>query len=1202
MGRTKGDAGLGELFVRKMSCLTKRDMRPNLSYKLLAVAALLSASLASAQLRLEQRISGFPEVEKLGEFMVTEGDWAALGSRSNPTTHRGRVQICRRQAGVWAAVQSLEAPANNTYEDLALSGDWLAVQEHGDVTFLNGGQMPTQGVVRMLHRQGDNWVHVQSLKPDLASLEAGGGTNFSSKIVLHGDQLVVLAHRYSWADAPGSYEDHVYLPLHFYRLRGGSWQLEQILPDPVGRPGGYGSPDVSLHEDWLAVGHQSSPSIDWLPAGAVQLYRRETGKWKAAQTLTASPDLPHLLFGTHVAFAGGGHLLVSAQSSVLASRWNGSQWTAPEPVDAGPVDARASFTGYLPVVKAAGNVAVAYSNKVISLMHRSENGWRFTRTLPVESPIPSLGFSEETVLFLSDFIPSFLRWRAVSFLPVADLEVRLGRPEVESQHPAMTVESSPVSAGTEVAWQSLLDGDEMPLVVTNTTPNLLPRPLITLSGDMAASFETTPQVQTAALMVPGETMTYGIRPRSGVQVNEALVTVTFTTGGALPDFTFTVRWRRSAPVQGPPQVRLLRGSFWELGQPAHLIPVITGVLASGPVIYRWLRDEVEVAGQNHATLVIPEAKPEHAGTYELEVTHSGGTTRSEPSQVAIFAPVEKSTRLRDGETGQLETRFWGAVEVVWQNPENYLEDLTTPYLAGITLPTLTVIDGRWIDPGGRSELEATGILLDPVSQGQVSFAILARHQLVSVGRKPNVLPVHNRVFAVGDSIGESAAILEHARDWYGGRNGWPGSVLTASGLPPEVTLHTDGTLAGTFEKAGIYKVTWRVKDASGMVSDPAYSEFIIGQTGPATDAGLHVGWVAGPAEIPGMDFGGCLELKVEVTGAFSGVLKVPGALRRFAGKLRDRPEDPGVYEAEVAMAALPGTTSTKVKVRSVPGMEWLTVVMPCILKEDGREEELTSTLRHRIRLPLPLAAGKVGSYNSLLDLSEVYDERPVPAGTGLMRVTATKTLSGQVVGTLADGTGITCAGHLMPDDYGTSLLLFVEGSPVRFLLGGELRAGSPERPLFLEGSLRWKKPQVTTAKLDPEGFDLNLRTEGWRYILPPSGVLLLSECPNNPANAFCQTELMEDGVLRLTSNHRAIPHTTRSANRLKRLDVYAPTGFFTGQITTGGQTLPSGVKVPAKTVPFRGIILPPFSLGGGFYHFAQPGSRPESRPLRVRSF
>jgi hypothetical protein len=78
---------------------------------------------------------------------------------------------------------------------------------------------------------------------------------------------------------------------------------------------------------------------------------------------------------------------------------------------------------------------------------------------------------------------------------------------------------------------------------------------------------------------------------------------------------------------------------------------------------------------------------------------------------------------------------------------------------------------------------------------------------------------------------------------------------------------------------------------------------------------------------------------------------------------------------------------------------------------------------------------------------------------------------------------------------------------------------------------------------------------------------------------------MDDGLFRLTRDHRAIPMSTRAASKLQRLDFYAPTGFFTGQIRAGGSTSESGSCIPASSVPFRGLILPPSSYGGGFYFF-----------------
>lgn len=1163
-------------------------MRRNLSLWLLAFTALCAAGVASAQIRLEQRVSVLPSSDKIGETMVVDGDWAALGTTRSP----GKVQMCRRLAGVWTVVQTLTSPVGgggNFGFTLALNGEWLAVYEYHETW--SGGQTLIRGVLRLYHRQGDSWVLTQSLRP--APEDIGEGDfGFGNSVTIKDGRLAVTADQYFAPGESGMDHERMRTTLLVYRLQGALWQVEQVLPVP-GLRVGYGAPSLSLQGDWLAMGDPGVLSKDYHAAGAVMLFQRKSGQWKQAQTLRPPADGPSLLLGQHAGFADADHLLMSTTTGVLESRWEGGKWTAPESIG--------TAAGKAPhILRVAGPVAAVHTERTVRLLRRDEDGWKLMRILPEEASYASMALSADTVLFLSDFVPGTYQWQSVSFVPVADLEVRLVRARVGELNSRQVSQPPEIAPGSELGWQSHLEGDEMAFTVTNTTPGLLPRPDVSLTGDQAGSFEILPQVQITALMVPGEVAPYALRVREGVQVTDARVTVTVRTGGVLPDYSFTVRWQRTGDVLSLPQVSLIPGAFWELGQPVQMAPKISGVSPKGQVTYHWRRDDVEIAGQDHAVLVIPEVRPEHAGLYELEIRHRGGSTRPPRCRVAVFEMLDRQTTLRDGESARLETRFWGPVSVVWLSPDNYYQELISPYLAGITLPTLTIVDGRWIDPGGVNHLEALATLVDPVSQMGITSAFIARHQLVSTGRRPIVIPAHSRLFNVGESVSETGAIFENARTWYGARGGWPGSVASVSGLPPGIKLNADGTIEGTFEKEGVYTLTWQVRDASGMVSDPVQSEMIVGLPGPAADAGQYVGWVTGPEEIPGMNFGGTVEVRLGTSGSFSGVLRLPGATRRFAGMLRGLTEDAGAFKAEVAVAALPGTRSTIVRLYALPGQQIIPVEIPCVLKPGEREEVLTTTMQGRPRLPAPPADGRVGSYNVLLDLSEASHERQGPGGTGIFRVTATRNFLAHAVGTLADGTGFTCGGQLIPEDTGLKLLVFQEGTGAeRFLLGGSVRIGTPGRPLFLEGSLRWRKPPAAAAKLYPAGFDVNLHAEGWRYLLPPPGALLLSESPNRPGNAVCQTDLLDDGLLRLTSTHRAIPHGGGTPNSLLRLDVYPPTGFFTGQVGTAGQTLESGARVPARKAPFRGLILPP-TVGGGFYHWVEPGeTRPTSRYLRL---
>ncbi len=1181
--------GVNNLSGKCGSC-QKEVMRAIPTSLLPALALLLMATHATAQMRQEQRISDLLPFQNLAsKKMVVDGEWAALESTAVAQPYVGKVLMCRRQAGVWSTVQTLP-PQDVVPGHLVLQGDWLAVSELGEPTVLREGKANLQGLIRLFHRQGDRWVLVQTLRPG-SEITKDGSFQFGTSLAMHSDRLLVLMDRY-FTPTDGTESEVIDSTLHSYRLRGGSWQLEQVIDDDLlDRTNGIWSPSLSLKGDWLAVGDYASLSQDWQPNGAVHLFRLQKSRWKLVQTLVPPVDSPAQMFGTQVALADEGHLLITTQLGVVDSCWDGKQWSTPAKVEIGFTDEGVPlFSRGTPTLAVHGKTAAVKVNSSLHLLTLTEQGWRQMRQIPVHVNASELALSADTLLFASDFMSMIQKWRAISFLTLADLEVRLGRVQVQSGNSRQLPVPPVIAAGSEVVWQPQLEGNEVPFTVSNVSTGLMPRPVASLSGEMATSFEIIPQTATPALLAPGEQMTFFLRPRNGALVTDSPLTVTFSTSGAVPDYSFKLRWKLpSGPLQGSPLVSLMAADFWQLGQPVHLAPNITGMPVSAAPTYRWLRDGVEMPGQNGAVLSLPEVKPEHAGSYTLEVRQQGITTTSDSCRIVVFDPTEQIVRMSDGELARITPRYWGSAKITWLNPQ------TSPYLAGITLPTLTILDGRWIAPSGMSELEAIAAVVDPVSQTELAWKVIGRFRLVSEGRKPTFTTFHSSFYAVGDSIGETVVFPNHARDLYGGRSAWPGSRVTASGLPPGLTLH-NAALEGTFTKAGIYPVTWRLQDASGAWSDPVVSEFMVGPPSPKWDAGLHVGWVGGTGDGPGK-----VEVRLEVGGSFSGVIQMPGATRRFAGRLKEVPEAPGEFVSVIPIPKLPGTQGTKVQIGSFPSQAKLQVIVIVNLESEPDEVHWTAALQHRPRRPAPISPEQIGAYNVLIDNAGTpYDERDSPSGTGFMRVTVSPAHTAQVVGTLPDGTGITAACHVMRDDYNLMILPFYqEDRGAGNLLGGQIQIGIPEQPLVVAGvSLSWKK---RPTRLYPEGFDISLIGEGWRYIPPPAGVLLLSEAADLPGNAFCQTDHLE-GIFRLTRDHRGVPHSTRSGSRLKSIQFHAPLGFFSGQMSVISDPDSKLPKVTRET-KFYGLVLPPSSMGGGFYFFPEsPQGGLRSHQLRLGSF
>ena len=1152
---------------------------------LLVVMASLCSGLGrgvDAQ-RQEQRLQGAMPYEGFGEATAIEGDWAMIAAPFF-SGNRGRVQVCRRQVGVWTASQVIESPTPQDQSlfgrKLTLSGDWLAIsQESWNNTD------PVRGAVHLYHRSAERWNFVQTLR----------GTQNGADFYRFGDGLDIV-------DGTLAVTDDVIRgferasSVRLYRLRAASWELEQTLEKVTTRVNQAAVLTLKLHGSVLALGNPWRLSKEGWNVGEVKIFRRQSGasgSWKHEQTLLTDPKADSQRFGESVGFTDAGEMLATSSRSLWSSSWNGKLWSQPAVVEVKGLEAPLTNVSSTDI-HISGSVAAVFLHG-LRLLRRTESGWQLMRTLEtavvgpwyqVPPLVPPLAISADTVLYPCQL--TYASPKAVTFVPLMELEVRLGAKTTLVSGYGQNYEQ--VQSGSQVSWRPWIDGSSLPLHVRNAGPSLLPFPTAQLSGTAAALFEIVGPTGAPSLLAEDAEEVFEVRPRSTLPQTDQTLTVTFSTGGTVLDYAFQVIWKSNASQSfAAPQVSLVKAVIHPKGQRLILTPSVNG---NQTMTYRWSREGHTVPGQTRASLDLASLKPEDAGYYQVEVKSGTHTIFSNQCELVVFEPQSGVTPMRDDQSARFTTKVWGRASIKWQPAWE------SPYHFGLNTPIFTIVNGRYLrDNLIQEELSAVAVVGS--YQGvPLASTIVARYSLRSVGRVPIIYSVYPSLFGaygqtyeVGDTLNSEWAVFPfNAIDLDGSRNAWPGSFLEAKGLPPGITLDaSQGWLNGTFTKAGVYRVTWSLTDFIGRKSAPFVTVIRVSQPRPPALPGVYAGIVSGSEFSPNFKLGGYLEMHMEAAGSFSGVLRVNAEVRRLAGRLKQVPNSPDKYECELRLPPLTGTKSARLVVRSTPAESAPTAQVIVTYDEEGRTDTCDSTLYFRAVGANLVTPELVGRYNALLEANLLDEGIYPPEGYSFMSLQLIPGTTAVAVGSLADGTGFTCACPVMTNESFLKLPFYLHNTAQGSTLKGELSVDVAGGTSTVSAEFEWRQIARPGARLYPEGFRLSLRGGGGRYIMPPVGYTLLAHGPDAPGNAIISpvpwNGEFEPTYFRLTSDHRALlPRSAPGLNHVTRIDFYAPTGFFTGEIILEPTTGEGEKRIPGGKVGFRGMMIPNLAVGGGFYH------------------
>ncbi|MCX6853272.1 MAG: hypothetical protein NTV80_00025, partial [Verrucomicrobia bacterium] len=599
-----------------------------------------------------------------------------------------------------------------------------------------------------------------------------------------------------------------------------------------------------------------------------------------------------------------------------------------------------------------------------------------------------------------------------------------------------------------------------------------------------------------------------------------------------------------------------------------------------------------IPGQTGFTLEIPEARPKDAGHYQARVADAEGNSGiSRKTPVVIVESQEEKNVIFSSHSLMLPPRFWGPVDrIFWMAQERFRQP--------------KVLKETWWARGTQTaRLRLLSYFMLPDTIYCMAGVGESDIQLGSFGFDYSFYGATPRFYAgpedvdatVGAEIGQPNLYVDTG-------------MILVSGMPPGVTS-MDGRLNGAPTKAGNYRLQWKLLNAAGHVTDTSQSWVFVRdpkKPAPGVVPGLWAGEVVGGfGEIPVRGFSaGLIEVQTSAQGVFSGSLRLGHRRWPLAGALR---WDGEFFQSRVVLTPPAGVKLFACVLQGYTDNPFLTVSFEVEftqpLGEDAARWELYGNLLSP-RTPdsadvlRPAGLGRITALlqTNVLQTGEIEDGYVL--GHGFMTAVPAQRLQRMnVIGTLPDGSGIMGS---MP---------VVSGQPFSVIfyhplqkngenLQGRLdMVGVPwyisDEPV-LQGNLTWQRlPVQGKGWVAGRVKEWPLSVTGELFFQPDAGPLLPSRLPGtetfvrlNGGSAFANFIPRENIPFDLKPDHQAV--FPKPDPRSFKLDIYAPTGFFTGsfKLLEGGE----GKTQHSRTMKFRGRMVPGLSRGGGFFHFKAPAS------------
>lgn len=581
----------------------------------------------------------------------------------------------------------------------------------------------------------------------------------------------------------------------------------------------------------------------------------------------------------------------------------------------------------------------------------------------------------------------------------------------------------------------------------------------------------------------------------------------------------------------------------QLGSPVSLV---ASVSSDSPMTFSWTKDGRPVRDADTMTLTLPAVTKESAGTYRLKARNAFGFWESPSFLVAVYETGMAEVTLVAGKSLRLEPHAWG--------------------------PGLKY---SWIGNG----LESTPSRQQPIFQiDRMPQGIQSAGLYLMMGETgPEASGFGYRIKSVGKPRAPTAERVRWMRlnQAYLEQGYLPSDEIPvtfhAKGLPPGITINaTTGDISGSPTVAGDYQAELWTSDGYGTSPRSQQIDFV-GSSKIDLFTRTYSGTLYQLPVINGQS-GYLGEMTVTPNGSFSCKLTFKSRVIRLSGKFTGN-ESAFVAQVEKVVQGL------NLKMTLQPA-----VAVLCEWIDPSGEIETTSAMFNVVyRRTGDAYVDPAGRHVVLLQpekSGEVLEAEDVMRGTGFGSLQVNANFSTSFVGTLPDGQGITCSSYVTT---GGTVPTFIIPQTRRDLLIGNMKV--PTRyDGFYPQSVWWYRDANPRDPIAPAGWSRNLLTSMTPYTPPKAGQLLLPSMESRPNNAYLSLSAagrdLQDSTAFIDADFSlSMAHTARFAqpnsNKLS-VSFYAPTGFFTGQVT---------LDDPRRSIGFRGMMFPNTDIphGEGFF-------------------
>lgn len=637
------------------------------------------------------------------------------------------------------------------------------------------------------------------------------------------------------------------------------------------------------------------------------------------------------------------------------------------------------------------------------------------------------------------------------------------------------------------------------------------------------------------------------------------------------------------------QVLSLRGT-------AAQLEVAEPVGDSG-LVYQWYKDGRVLSGANEQLISFDAMQPGHAGSYHVQVRQGTRQWRSEPTPVVVYE--EALTVISKAHYDRpliVNARVWGPAEIYWRGnndswgyPNDDLKDSWC--IQGAKDKQLSISHPLAV-PRSLAALVSVGYdyaVTEVLSTDTVNDLKKIRPSFINSPR--------DAVVNVGDSVEVGPRYL----GWYDPET----QTARVRGLPGGLTFDPASFgVTGIATVSGTYPLTWEIWEKGRLLTQ--VTSFLIVQDPAKPSTFVHPGLYAcevPPEPIPPgpetnllISNGGYLELYASLNGSFSGLLRLGTAQWRFSSALKWQdgllttilrvPPPPGYQELKITFA--------REEYLYVAAAVELTrnndePVVPYVILRPERDIALVDPLRFR------------GPFACLLDNYGNDSEVELPCTSFMTLRPAQRLTRLNAVGTMLNGSGFTMSMPVTsePSDIPMTLQGIFYRPPAKAgeILSGVLNlcvlTGESLPDIPVSGEVVWNPANNQRSQWMPQVTGNSyLHVEGDTAMQPRASTHLLTRLQDTP-NAMVTLTLpaghaqgldLTEQFFQLTASGRAI----FPANKRKfQMDIYPPTGFFTGSFLLGPE---AGASGPTRKVRFQGLFVPGLKRGGGFFTMPLPGS------------